>query len=282
MATAFEKAGCQISAHCRASSSPAPDLGPAMSLQEMLEGKTVDVIACAAPPAVTKTVLDACVASFKPCFLSKPLQIDIVPRLEGGRGRHVTVYVDYVHLWSPLYELVKKSIRDYGADEISIWFHGRGPVRSFPGVLDYGPHALAMLFDCLPTSTVQGLDAIEISRDPARGAELVEARFRLGQAKVKVIVGNGAEEPRREFTAKLKNGPVISYREKSGRRGEYTVNDELVKLATGQDPLALMIERFLWDVEVGRANPYFLELSAIIGRTLNQMRQIAGLPPWNA
>jgi hypothetical protein len=34
-----------------------------------------------------------------------------------------------------------------------------------------------------------------------------------------------------------------------------------------------MVERFLWDVDVGRVNPYFVELSAAVARSLKKVQE---------
>ena len=151
----FEKCGCEIIAHNRKSLEPAQNLGEWMPLEPLIG--LSDIVVAAAPPHITSDVMRLCQYAETPCFLTKPLMIDVIPRLTA------TTYVDYVHLWSPLYERLKKAVREYPVDYMSVWFYGDGPCRSFPGVLDYGPHALAMVYDLLAIDGFDGFARLNFS-----------------------------------------------------------------------------------------------------------------------
>lgn len=273
VAAAFERAGHVVTAHDRHDKSKfAGDVGELVPWRDMISGRLVDAVVCTAPPDVTRIVFDVCQARRMPCLLTKPFLISNVPR-----ELSAPVFVDYVHLASPVYERLKKNATvDYEVEEMEVTFCGNGPDRSFPGLLDYGAHALSIVHDIL------GLGPLEIESSinenlHGRDLFLVEGTMKKKKKKkikVKISTGNGASGSKRRVEVSLARGPRVAYDELSGV-ATFEIDGKLAVRMPGHDPLAIMIDRFAWDVDAGRINPYFVELSAAVTRSLAEIRRVA-------
>jgi len=276
MAACFERAGLEVAAYDRGDlTKKVFDMGEHMKLEDMASSSEISIVASAAPPETTMKVFEACQLHRKPCFLTKPFLIE-----ENPRDLTAPVFVDYVHLASPLYERLRKSAtRDYTTEKTTINMSGKGPSRSYPGVLDYGAHALAVAHDLHGLGPLEDLEARALSRSEVGGGpELALASAKIGKTKLTILTGNAADKPTRLIEVTLKNGPVVSYEEKM-RVATLNIDRKQSLRAPGQDPLSLLVERFLWDIDAGRINPYFVELSAAATRSCRQIREKAGLLP---
>jgi predicted dehydrogenase len=268
VAAAFEKAGVTVAAHDRkdVNKGMVRDLGDLMPWRNMVESSSIDVVAAVASPEVTKQIFASCQAKGKPCFLTKPFEIEKAPR-----DMSAPAYVDYVQLASPVYEKFKKSAtRDYKIESLKIEFHGNGPERSFPGVVDYGSHALAFAHDLLGLHELEKFKASSLLLVERGPRDLVEIEAEVKGIPVRIRTGNGSSGAKRRIEAQLARGPRLAYDELN-RVATFEIDDKLAMRMPGHDPLSLMVERFLWDVDVGRVNPYFVELSAAITRSLKRI-----------
>jgi predicted dehydrogenase len=265
VAATFERAGHVVAAHDRRDREKfAGDLGQLVFWPDMIAQKLVDAVVCATPPDVTKAVFDACQARRMPCLLSKPLLISGVPK-----DLSAPAFVDYVHLASPIYERMKKNATvDYGIEKINVIFVGSGPDRSFSGLLDYGAHALAMVHDLLGLAPLKIANA---ANENQHGRDLVRIEATAKNVDVNILTGNGASGSTRRVEVWLKRGPKITYDELN-RVATFDVDGKLAMRIPGHDPLSVIVDRFAWDVDAGRVNPYFVELSAAVTRSLEEIR----------
>jgi predicted dehydrogenase len=273
LASTFEKANVEVSAYNRADPEKfTADVGKYLPLPELI--REVDVVAAAAPPEVTSRVFTACQEVGRPCLLTKPImgatEIDDVKPLSA------TCYVDYIHLASPLYQRLKKAASGRQISGLKIDFHGDGPVRRFPGFYDYGAHALAMVHDLLGFGRLTHIFALGTCVS-GPGKELVHANFRISGVPVVATIGNGAKTSMRRVEVQLDGDLKITYAERD-RIATLDIDGKQSMRIAGHDPLSLLVERFLWDAEADRRSPYFLELSAVVWRSLMSLRRDAGLP----
>jgi predicted dehydrogenase len=268
VAGSFERAGTKILAYDRGDKSKRMNnLGDLVSWQEMVESSSFDVVACAATPDVTMQVFEACQKKRKPCFLTKPFLISEAPK-----DLTAPVYVDYVNLASPIYEKFKKSAtRDYKIESLEISFHGNGPERSFTGLLDYGSHAVAFVHDLLGLGPLEDMKIMDVYKPLGSNRELVQVEAKMKGVRIELCTGNGSHGAKRRIEAQLARGPQVAYDELN-RVATFEINNKLAARTPGHDPLSIMVERFLWDVEVGRVNPYFVELSVSVNRSLGLIR----------
>lgn len=269
LAAAFKRAGHVVAAHDRHDREKiADDLGELVFWPDMVAQKLVDAVVCTTPPPVTKAVFDACQARHMPCLLTKPFLISHAPK-----DLSAPTFVDYIHLVSPVYERLRKNaIVDYGVEKLEVSFIGCGPDRSFPGLLDYGSHALAMVHDLLGLSPLEIIDASNEAPPWNKSRDLIRVEAKVKNTDVKILTGNGASGAMRRMDVWLKRGPKITYDELD-RTSTFDINDKLAMRIPGHNPLSTMIDRFAWDVEVGRINPYFVELSAAVTRSLEEIRR---------
>lgn len=109
----------------------------------------VDVIVSAADPSTTAEVAEAALDSWTPAFITKPLLKD--PRTASNDGFNIfdgqaaPYMVDFWRLWSPSWRMLKTSIENEPPEKVVINLYGDGPVRSYSGAHDYGPHVFAFL-----------------------------------------------------------------------------------------------------------------------------------------
>ena len=158
-------------------------------------------------------------------------------------------------------------------ESINVSFHGNGPERSFPGLVDYESHALAFVHDLLGLGPLEKVSVIEAYKPAGSTRELIRVESKVKNVKIEICTGNGSHGAKRRVEAQLSRGPRIAYDEMN-RVATFEVNGKLAGRTSGHDPLAVMVERFLWDVEVGRVNPYFVEISAAVTRSLEKITEI--------
>jgi len=163
----------------------------------MLPDPQIDAIVACAPPDITTEVALECAKAGKRCVATKPLMWTEMPLRFSSYERLTTcLYVDLWRLYSPAWLAMKEELRGKKIDEVHIGFCGNGPHRSFPGVLDYGPHALAFMYDLL------GECELKLRFPPAwpmaeRGDMWTGAFKSKDEVRAFVTIGNGAAEPHR-------------------------------------------------------------------------------------
>ena len=234
LATAFRECGAEVAAYDRNGSGDAPGFGQRMDWSSMVSLGSIDAIIACAPPDVTTEVALACAKAGKRCVATKPLMWSEWPefaewpmfktmrerktgawatdaeRSDPGVQERFTrkknselLYVDLWRLYSPAWLAMKEELRDKKIDRIDVAFCGNGPFRSFNGALDYGPHALAFVFDLLGTTKLRQLDTDGIDwlkadpRDCAKRGVLWVGRFEANGTEIEVRIGNGAKTSQR-------------------------------------------------------------------------------------
>jgi hypothetical protein len=268
VATSFTNAGHVVTAHDRHDKSKFCDLGEQISWPKMITERRVDAVVCATPPDVTKAVFDACQGKRMPCFLTKPFMI-----VEPPKELTAPAYVDYIHLASPVYNKLKKSATiDYGIEKMEVSFYGCGPDRSFPGLLDYGAHALTIVHDLVGLGPLEIVSSFNDARNkPGPKRDLIRVEAKMKKIEINIHTGNGATSSKRRVEVWLSRGPRITY-EECNRVESFEIDGKVVMSMKGNDPLTLMVDRFAWDVDAGRVNPCFIELSAAVTRSLGEIR----------
>ena len=93
----------------------------------------------------------------------------------------------------------------------------------------------------------------------------------MKKMEINITTGNGASGAKRSVQVQLTRGPQISY-EECNRVATFEIDGKIGTRIPGHNPLTVMIDRFVWDVEAGRINPYFVELSAAVTRSLEAIR----------
>ena len=215
LATAFRECGAEIVAYDRASSPTQnpPHFGTWYPWHDQIASDKIDALIICAPPEVTTEVALECAKAGKRCVATKPLLwteypselFRDLPGLTGEQQRVIlrywevlnrSLYVDLWRLYSPAWLALKEELRGKKIDRIDVSFCGNGPFRSFNGALDYGPHALAFVFDLLGSTEVTDLQVTEL--EAVEGGKLYGADMRVAGTFASMTIGNGAQEPKRQ------------------------------------------------------------------------------------
>ncbi len=269
MAQAFRACGAEIVAYdrhaptcggCFASLSKCtcqtvlhpPGFGLYCPWRAQLADKSIDAIIAVATPEVTTEVALACAAAGRAVCASKPL-------FDHPETIRAPFYVDFWRLDAPDYRVFFEQLWKHPDRLVRIALHGNGPVRSFPGVFDYGPHVLAALIHAAGGGSIQ---YEQVRRSEFNGGETLTA---FGTAsrhmKFRLDFGNGSEVPVRELWL-------------GDQR--FALEDGI---AIGNCTKAFALERFcahfLADVSEGTADPKWLRLSRRADEEIRKIREMA-------
>lgn len=251
LATAFRACGAEIVAYDRQNAQKVREwgvdswvervpllhgFGSYMPWRDQLADKSIDAIVAVAPPEITTEVALACAAAEKSVMATKPL-FDHPERITAP------FYVDFWRLWSGAQEERRRP---------EIVFHGCGPERGFPGLLDYGPHVLAAILDADFTCEVD-----EAFRRHEGPLELYDVRFKTYSGEfVHATFGNGSSIPERNWWGNPESALMI------GREAKISV-------------LQHFCRSFLSDISEGFVDTRLLELSRRGMAELRKIREMA-------
>lgn len=287
LAEACETLGFPVTDYARKPGSPDQEgLGKRWNHWRDMMSK-VDGIICAATPAVTYEVYRESIALKKAVLLTKPLYVNELP----DETISAPILIDYVRLWSPCYEEIKRRVRGFKISSIKVSFCGDGPVRSFPGLYDYGPHAFAWIFDLLesqvPTGCKFEISSLQVVKQAHPGKKLYIVQGSLGDVVISVTTGNGLVErgknKSRNMTVHYAGQTPLSalYTESADEiRAEFcgTGKDDVTKIPNDRkpglmNPVSRMVKAFIDGSGFGlRSKPLIglktLSLSVKIHQTL--------------
>lgn len=239
--------------------------------RDMIADKELAALVLCAPPEVTTEVAVACAAAGKPVMATKPLM------LERSVPIRAPFYVDYWRLWDENYLAFKSAVNRMMPDVQRVYcpFNGAGPHRSFPGLLDYGPHAVAFVRDLL---SVYEFDSIGMKRYLERsGGEMVEFELLYENQKglpipCRIETGNGYAAGNRGLFAETKGGN-LGWKE-TPIETEFSVTG-IHKKCPKEEALRRMCRSFLNDVSEGFVTTEHLDLSCAVMRDLAEVRRLA-------
>ena len=254
LATAFRACGAEIVAYDRSSPkcgnclvslskctcslvSHPSGFGLYCPWRDQLTDPSIDAIVAVAPPEITTEVALACAAAGKAVCATKPL-------FDHPETIRAPFYVDFWRLWSEAHQYRRRR-REFE-------FCGQGPMRSFHGLFDYGPHVMAAVLDVAPEAKL-------ISCAPAIGCEpgeLVAATFSVDGEEVRTLFGNGAHKSIRNIWGWAATGEEIGHELKSA-------------------VLQRFCQSFLNDISEGFVDTRLLRLSRDGMRELRKIREMA-------
>lgn len=246
-------AGAQIAEYDRHSDIPMPDrYGRRVPWREMVYERRIDAVVAATPPDLTYEIFNACQDARLPCLLTKPLLIE-----SGHRPQFTTTtYVDLIHLHSPLWALVCNELSNHEVESMSAVSSGP-TTRDMPGSLDYGPHAVALLLNAFGPFETDVTEMKSILALHHGGKETLWTELKFGGMRMSfTATSNGARLT--AFVSKLKNGKEISYIENGDRSAFVYIDGREIARDRNHDPLARLVERFLFDV----ARPNWVNFSS--------------------
>ena len=199
-----------------------------MADSERMEGMLV-----AAGGRANGQMLEHCLRRGLDCFVEKPAIID--PRQQERVlhewTRHMlrpAVLVDYVHLFHPLWTVLRKNCPAASIAKVVTKSGGPGPFREESALWDWGSHDVAMAADVLGLADwwgvrpqhYRGLSAAEKREACTRGGqcgsawtfdlEVARPNEEVGRA-VRVSVSNLDAAKHRSFEVRLRDGQVWKY-----------------------------------------------------------------------
>lgn len=261
---AFEAEGAELYALARGSDArrrvaPLDGTRHVKHWSELIEDREVDAVVCVAPPDVTTECAIACAKAGKPVMATKPLM------LTESVAIRAPFFVDFWRLWSEAFA--------YGIPKLTekteVVFEGHGPIRSFGGLEDYGPHAFAYVRKLLgltsQTLTTRSVLKLDSSLD---GGEL----YRVESADGRWIVqtGNGAPVGYRAVSCELGKSMVKIIDETSEHMRAFPSFKEDKSKA-----IRAMCRSFMNDISEGFVTTEWLDLSCAVMRDLAEVRRLA-------
>jgi hypothetical protein len=224
--------------------------GRYMPWRDQLADKNIDAIIAVAPPEITTQIALACAEAGKAVMATKPL-------FDHPTTIRAPFYVDFFRLWSDAH----KAAKDHGGS-INYVFEGSGPIRSFPGSLDYGPHVVAVMLDLWEFDTPQ----LQHARVLCLGeAENVQATWAIHSkrrgATFTAHFGNAGTPGARRLDL-LSSGPPAHIYETPTHIGSQLKSDVLKAFC----------QSFLNDVSEGFVSTTLLNYSREGMRMLNEIR----------
>lgn len=140
-----------------------------------------------------------------PAIIEKPICLEsdqLVDLPDDSR-----VLVNFIHLFSPAFNQLQQLVVNQKITSIATVGHNSGPLRDFSSLFDYGSHDVSMILTILgqyPSKIV----CDRIVRDPG---DLFLIHLEFNDIRVYSVVGNGATNKRREFSAITNVGSRYTY-----------------------------------------------------------------------
>jgi predicted dehydrogenase len=172
-------------------------------------------------------------------------------------------------------------------------FVGNGPVRTFPGILDYGAHALSLLHDLLgPAKLVikKASSTLHLPGEPRKTLNVIIGS--MASTDVTITVGNGARLGQRQLTATFGGDTTLRYEEQNHRhtlsygpafthpvRLGRTMVQEKDLGEQPHDPLLALVKNFLSDTLEGKVNPAHASLATTVAESLSKIQRAVSSSP---
>ena len=262
----------------------APLLTNRIPWPHMIASQDIDALIIATPPETALEIATTCAAAGKAVLVTKPLGLESTPV-------HLTApfYVDYLHIWSPCWHGLRTLCRRREMTRIEVHFFGRGPIRSFPALDDYGSHAFAMLHDLIGYQQVLIERAENEPGYDGRMVTMVSAKTADNGIVIELVAGNrnpsrGLQSGNGERSVQVtfSDGSHARYEEKlegtersgyltHGHRHERVSHD--ARIITSYDPLSRMSKAFLRDLSEKKVNPAWAEMSVLVHTSLRAVHR---------
>lgn len=169
-----------------------------------------------------------------PVLLEKPLALTLPEAQQLIPYSHLPLLINHTVLFTQAFERVHKFCKDHEISNISVDLYNDGPIRDYSSWLDYGPHALAIIFSLFINHNPQSIEVY-----PAKNENdekylyhfCLRFEKKLGYGQV----GNGGKEKVRKWEIES-DGMWIEY-------------DDLKRPDNQIPPLQRSIEVFLGAIE---------------------------------
>lgn len=263
-----------VVAHARDTEDPITRFGTLMSVADLISSDAVDAVIIAAPPTATLLAAAGAIERGKAVLATKPFLYTKDDPLRSP------LYVDLVRLWSPCWRFLKIGMKDHLAKGfrpvgVEVRFGGRGPIRKFQSIYDYGPHIFAFLYDLFGTDEKFQLDKVMLD-EGVSGGSVYTFSGKMGDVLVNAVTGNGLDTMVRHFRVIMNDGSFFCYMEEIATCafvGPGTENTKEFHVEWKHDPMSVMLANFLLDVRLGVIDERSYTYSRLGMKVLDQIQE---------
>ena len=278
---AFVDEGWSVVCHTRRNpnSAGSSHWGFKCSIEYMVAMDDLDLIVCAADPVTTTHAAFLGVENCRPVLATKPLL------------RHPThiaapFVVDLWRLVSQPWASLVKIVSREEIIHVEVHMSGAGPYRDFPGVFDYGPHAMAFLYHLGIVFDIRTFDAVALESPKGELIGVSGKGTRGGKkCSIELVIGNGGTEGVREVLVDTPEGQHRFLEPQGGSLIYERPGGE--KFVSSQERSLRFLARKLAEYSEGNTNEFLDEASNITinyssraTRDLTILRAKAELPPY--
>lgn len=169
--------------------------------QLMLE--KLDGIIIAANPKIHLDILAVADKLKIPVLLEKPAVLSYKQALT-LKEYTIPILVDYTHLFSPNYQLLKEEVRYKHIKRIIAMGYNKGPYRDYSPLYDYAPHDLSMCLDLLGD-----LEIVSKKRIRNLNGVIYKLNLKSLSADIEIKTGNGSLVKRRKMLVYTNDGTYL-------------------------------------------------------------------------
>jgi predicted dehydrogenase len=230
--------------------------------------KTCDAVIIASPPEThVQYALDAIHAGI-PIILEKPCALslnDTERILNASVSYGVPVLVNYIHLFSPAFLLLRSKAQSLLSYSITSMAGNAGPYRDYSALYDWGPHDLAMIYSIVNRAP----DFIKIRRFGSVKGEIFDINLQFESVSSLSLIGNGMTTKQRRFCIVSASDTII-YDDVYGNK--LILNDNPISVPSSS-PLTEMVKTFIRCVQSGHDDWRFdPNISLTVSRIIDNFR----------
>ena len=206
----------------------------------------------------------------KPCLLDSS-EIESLGLMTGKKGK---LLVNYIHLFSPAFQMLKKIVA--GKKIIRICSSGFGPSKTreyFSPLWDWGPHCLSMILSLINQDPT---DVYISNHNKTKSGQTYRINLSFPGIKTTSIVGNGTIIKSRYLSVLYEdNGQIneIVYDDLSSNK--LKLNGTPVHFIDNKPLLHIAIEEFLAMINSSQIDSSYINLTMKITKILSQYEDIS-------
>ncbi len=270
---------------------------PENSWKKLVASPDCDAVIIATPAPLHAEMVRACLEAGKPCITEKPLCFDAATARalkEQADQAKLPVLVNYIHLYNPAYQALKKAVASAGKPVRAILTEGMdlGPFRADTGTLwDRCPHDVALCLD-LMSGAGPAVDLFAAGTFPDAQGRPEVVTLRLGwQGGVTAWIQSGRLSPQKKRTLSVITDSSLFHfdeqaavkcrripfdypgRTEAARNGPLPKEGEPLPVPEKPTPMEVMLSAFADQVEK-KAPPDGLGLTVELTRVLEECARL--------
>lgn len=167
---------------------------------DVIDRKPDGVIVCTPPEShiqIATYALDRGI----PVIIEKPLSLSSEEAAKLSRFK-LPILVNHSALFTDSFERIRRLTRDKPVSNVNVSLYNYGPFRSYSGLWDYGPHAIAIVLELLQEMPLQTTikTMADLHNEPR--AILYDIQLQFENSQATCLIGNGGAAKRRAYSVK--------------------------------------------------------------------------------